>query len=140
MSLRPFHIAIRVDDLASAKSFYSGLLGANIGRSSNQWIDFDLHGHQVVVHLDESMDSPAEAANAVDGDHVPIPHFGIVFSIEEWRELADRLKSQDVDFIIAPRTRFEGEPGEQGTFFLRDPAGNALEFKGFRDMAQLFER
>jgi len=138
MSLRPFHIAIRVDDLASADSFYAGLLGADIGRRSNQWIDFDLYGHQVVVHLDESMDSPGEAANPVDGDHVPVPHFGIVFSIEEWRELAEKLRGADVDFIIAPRIRFEGQAGEQGTFFLRDPAGNALEFKGFRDMAQLF--
>lgn len=135
----PFHLAIRVGDLADAESFYAGLLGAGIGRRSDRWIDFDLGGHQVTVHLDESMRAPAEGANPVDGDRVPVPHFGVVLPFEDWRALADRLTERDVEFVIPPRVRFADQPGEQGTLFLRDPSGNALEFKGFRRAEQLFD-
>ena len=138
MTVPPFHLAIRVDDLVEAERFYAGTLDAGIGRRGDRWIDFDLRGHQVVAHLDESMEAEREATNPVDGDQVPVPHFGVVLSMDEWRALRDRLSASGVDFVIAPRTRFEGEPGEQGTFFLRDPAWNALEFKGFRDMGRLF--
>ena len=138
MTIPPFHLAIRVDDLVEAERFYAGTLGAGIGRRGDRWIDFDLCGHQVVVHLDESMETAPEATNPVDGNQVPVPHFGIVFSMEQWRSLGDRLAASGMEFVIAPRNRFEGEAGEQGTFFVRDPAGNALEFKGFRDMSQLF--
>ncbi|MEM6567229.1 MAG: VOC family protein [Planctomycetota bacterium] len=134
-----FHLAVRVGDLAAAEAFYADLLGAGIGRRADRWIDFDLGGHQVTVHLDESMRSPAEARNPVDGDAVPVPHFGVVLSMDAWRTLADRLTAADVDFVIAPRIRFEGMPGEQGTLFLRDPSGNALEFKGFRRAEALFD-
>lgn len=134
----PFHLAIRVHDLGLAETFYCESLGAGIGRRSERWIDFDLSGHQITVHLDESMTPPGEATNPVDGDHVPIPHFGVVQEIDAWRSMADRLAALGTEFVIAPRVRFEGEVGEQGTFFLSDPSGNALEFKGFADMAQLF--
>ena len=135
----PFHLAIRVGNLADTEAFYAGLLGAGIGRRSDRWIDFDLGGHQVTAHLDESLDAPGEGENPVDGDQVPVPHFGVVLPFDTWRTLADRLTAVDVDFLIAPRVRFEGQPGEQGTLFVRDPSGNALEFKGFRDGTQLFD-
>jgi extradiol dioxygenase family protein len=135
--MRPFHLAISVDDLPAAEAFYAGLLGAGIGRRAERWIDFDLFGHQLSLHLDESK-AVRDAHNPVDGDHVPIPHFGVVLDMETWRSLAARLTAAEIDFVIAPRTRFEGEVGEQGTFFLRDPAGNALEFKAFKDLASLF--
>ncbi|MEM9381070.1 MAG: VOC family protein [Planctomycetota bacterium] len=134
-----FHLAVRVRDLEETESFYAGLLGAAIGRRSERWIDFDLGGHQVTVHLDETMPEPQEARNPVDGDAVPVPHFGVVLSMDAWRTLADRLAAAEVDFVIAPRIRFEGLPGEQGTLFLRDPSGNALEFKGFRRAEALFD-
>ncbi len=137
MSLTPFHLAIPVDDLAAAEAFYSGLLGCAQGRRSDRWIDFDFFGHQLVTHL-----APEEcrtaAVNAVDGHDVPSRHFGVVLSPDDWRGLAARLEQEGADFVIEPYWRFEGEPGEQGTFFILDPAGNALEFKCFKDMAQLF--
>lgn len=135
---RPFHLALRVHDLAAAEGFYRELLGAGIGRRSDRWIDFDLGGHQITVHLDDAMEAPAEARNGVDGDQVPVPHFGVVLDMTTWRALAERIRERAVKPIIGPRVRFEGEVGEQGTLFLRDPSGNALEFKGFRDMAGLF--
>lgn len=135
--MRPFHLAISVDDLASAEAFYVDLLGAGIGRRAERWIDFDLFGHQLSVHLDDAK-AVFDAHNPVDGDRVPIPHFGVVLDMETWRALAARLTAAGVDFVIPPRTRFEGEVGEQGTLFLRDPAGNALEFKAFKDLASLF--
>ena len=137
MNLTPFHIAFPVDDLEAARGFYSGLLGCAEGRSAARWVDFDLFGHQVVAHL-----APAKAAdryaNHVDGDDVPVPHFGVVLDMTRWRALADRLTAAGVPFVIEPHIRFEGQTGEQGTLFLHDPAGNALEFKGFADMGRLF--
>ncbi|MEO0589069.1 MAG: VOC family protein [Pseudomonadota bacterium] len=136
MSLPPFHLAFPVDDLAAARRFYGELLGCKEGRSSEEWIDFDFHGHQIVAHL--SGVAGDRTANDVDGEHVPVPHFGLVLDMEEWRALADRLEAAGTDFVIAPTVRFEGKPGEQATMFLRDPAGNALEFKAFADIRQLF--
>lgn len=142
MSLPPFHLAIPVDDIAAARRFYGGLLGCAEGRSSERWVDFDLAGHQVVAHLVErgaaDASSPTAGHNPVDGNQVPVPHFGLVLEWEAWQELAAKLEQAGTAFIIAPTVRFQGEVGEQATMFLRDPAGNALEFKSFRDPAQLF--
>ncbi len=138
--LPPFHLAMPVDDLAAARSFYVELLGCGIGRSSDRWIDFDFFGHQVVVHLVERGADADVGKNPVDGDRVPVPHFGAVLDWDTWEELSDRLRRAEIDFVIEPRVRFEGQVGEQGTFFLRDPAGNALEFKSFRDPTRLFAR
>ena len=135
---RPFHLALRVDDLDEAEGFYAGVLGARIGRRDARWIDFDLGGHQITVHLDESLDPADEGTNPVDGDAVPVPQFGVVLDIEAWRAFAAAVEARGARFILGPRVRFEGEPGEQGTFFVRDPAGNALEFKGFRRAHELF--
>jgi extradiol dioxygenase family protein len=137
MTRPPFHLAFPVDDLAAARAFYGGLLGCREGRSSERWIDFDFHGHQIVAHL---VDRPAGGAptNPVDGEDVPVPHFGLVLPPGEWRTLADRLVAAGTRFVIAPTTRFAGEAGEQSTMFLTDPAGNALEFKAFADPVQLF--
>ena len=137
MTLTPFHLAIPVDDLEKAKAFYGRLFGCPLGRRSDHWIDFNFFGHQLVTHLAPD-ECGAAAANEVDGKQVPVKHFGVVLNPDDWRNLADRLEEAGVDFIIEPGVRFEGEPGEQGTFFLRDPAGNALEFKCFRQMDQLF--
>ncbi len=137
MSLPPFHLAFPVDDLAAARRFYGDLLGCREGRSAEQWVDFDLHGHQIVAHL--AADAVrARATNPVDGDDVPVPHFGVVLAMDEWRGLADRLQGAGVEFVIAPTVRFAGEPGEQATMFLLDPAGNALEFKAMADPGKLF--
>ncbi|MEM8710925.1 MAG: VOC family protein [Planctomycetota bacterium] len=136
--LSPFHLALRVHDLDASRRFYIDLLGASVGRTDARWIDYDIGGHQVTVHLDEEMSLPEEGTNPVDGDRVPVPHFGVVLDIDTWKAMGERLKAQGASFVIAPRIRFEGETGEQGTFFLRDPSGNALEFKGFRDRGQLF--
>src|SRR3954471_1706723 len=133
----PFHLAFPVDDLAAARRFYGGLLGCPEGRSSDHWVDFDLHGHQIVAHLDPAA-KPAETSNAVDGHDVPVPHFGVVLAWDDWQALADRLKAAGVRFGIEPYIRFAGQPGEQATMFFRDPSGNALEFKAFRDIGQLF--
>ena len=138
MSLPPFHLAFPVDDLAAARRFYGDLLGCTEGRSSEEWIDFDFHGHQIVAHL--SPHAGDAMSNPVDGHDVPVPHFGLVLGLEEWRDLADRLKDAETDFVIEPTIRFEGQPGEQATMYLRDPAGNALEFKAFADMGQLFAK
>jgi len=139
MDLPPFHLAFPVDDLSAARRFYGDLLGCAEGRSSEQWVDFDLHGHQIVAHL-----APAavrdRATNPVDGDDVPVPHFGLVLQMDAWEKLADRLTQADVEFVIRPTIRFAGQPGEQATMFLLDPAGNALEFKAMADPAKLFAR
>jgi extradiol dioxygenase family protein len=128
-----------VHDLAEARRFYGELLGCPEGRSSDTWVDFDLHGHQFVAHLDPDH-RPRRSSNPVDGDDVPVPHFGVLLSPTAWRELADRLVAAGTEFVIAPRTRFAGEPGEQSTMFLLDPSGNALEFKAFADDDQVFAR
>jgi uncharacterized protein len=134
-----FHLAFPVNDLDSAREFYGGVLGCREGRSSECWIDFDLYGHQIVTHL--APDFPRCAAtNAVDADAVPIPHFGILLGMDEWRELADKLTEKGVEFVIEPKIRFEGEVSEQATMFFLDPSGNALEFKGFRDFSTVFAK
>jgi extradiol dioxygenase family protein len=139
MNLPPFHLAFPVDDLAAARSFYGGLLGCPEGRSSAQWIDFDFFGHQIVAHLDPGMTARPHH-NEVDGEHVPVPHFGAVLTMAEWRALADRLEAAGIDFVIAPTVRFAGQPGEQATMFFRDPSGNALEIKAMADSAKLFAK
>lgn len=137
MTLRPFHLAFPVHDLAAARAFYGDILGCREGRSSDRWVDFDFGGHQIVAHLDDAM-RPPELANAVDGHDVPVPHFGIVLTMPEWHALAARVEKAGVAFGIAPHVRFAGQPGEQATMFFRDPSGNALEFKAFADDAMLF--
>ncbi len=137
MTLRPFHLAFPVHDLAAARAFYGGVLGCLEGRSAATWIDFDLFGHQIVAHLDVTA-KPVAAANKVDGHDVPVPHFGVVLRPAEWRALAARVETAGVAFGIAPHTRFAGQAGEQSTMFFRDPSGNALEFKAFADDAMLF--
>lgn len=133
----PFHLAIPVHSILEARAFYGDVLGCREGRSSVRWVDLDLYGHQLVVHLVDGYRGQ-HAHNPVDGDAVPIPHFGVVLAMDEWERLAERLRGH-VDFIIEPHVRFAGEPGEQGTMFFLDPSGNALEFKGFRDVdGQLF--
>jgi uncharacterized protein len=134
-----FHLAFPVNDLHAAREFYCGVLGCREGRSSDRWIDFDLYGHQIVAHLAENS-SGVKASNHVDADDVPVPHFGVVLEMDEWKALADRLKSQEVAFIIEPKIRFAGEVGEQATMFFLDPSGNALEFKAFADFSQVFAK
>jgi len=134
-----FHLAFPVHDLAAAREFYGGMLGCEEGRSSERWIDFDLYGHQIVTHLAPNS-AGVKATNHVDADDVPIPHFGVVLPMDEWRELADRLTAKGVVFLIEPKIRFEGQTGEQGTMFFLDPSGNALEFKGFNDFSQVFAK
>ena len=137
MGLPPFHLAFAVDDLAAARDFYGSLLGCAEGRSADDWVDFDLHGHQIVAHL--APDAVRKRATSpVDGEEVPVPHFGLVLPMDEWKALAGRLEAAGVEFVIQPTVRFAGEPGEQATMFLLDPAGNALEFKAMADPAKLF--
>ncbi len=140
MTLCPFHLAIPVHDLTAARAFYGELLGCREGRSSERWVDFDFWGHQVVVHSALEQEGGPKASNPVDGDAVPVPHFGAVLGWEAFDTLAGRLRERGVEFVIEPRTRFEGLPGEQRTMFFTDPSGNALEFKTFRDPEQLFAR
>lgn len=135
--LRPFHLAFPVHDLAAARGFYGGTLGCPEGRSSDSWIDFDLFGHQIVTHLDPAA-KPVAVSNPVDGHDVPVPHFGVVLTMDDWQALADRLRAAGIAFGIEPHIRFVGQPGEQATMFFQDPSGNALEFKAFADDAQLF--
>ncbi len=136
-ALRPFHLAFPVRDIAEARRFYGGLLGCPEGRSSGHWIDFDFFGHQVVAHHAPAAADPPRH-NPVDGHDVPIPHFGVVLAMDDWKALRDRLRQAEVTFVIEPYIRFEGQVGEQATMFFLDPSGNALEFKAFRDDAQLF--
>ena len=140
MTTRPrFHLAFSVRDLSEARAFYGTLLGCPEGRSSGKWVDFDFFGHQIVTHL--SADSEIDKARSeVDGEQVPVRHFGVILTMAEWRILADRLKRSNIPFLIAPDIRFEGLPGEQATFFIRDPSGNALEFKAFGDESRIFAR
>ena len=138
-SLTPFHIAFPVDDLAAARRFYGEVLGCPEGRSSADWIDFDLYGHQIVAHRVQRATHAADR-NSVDGHQVPVPHFGVVLTMDQFEALATRLKAAGVKFGIEPYVRFKGQVGEQATMFFSDPAGNALEFKAFADMDQLFAR
>jgi extradiol dioxygenase family protein len=137
MTLRPFHLAFPVHDLSAARSFYRDVLGCAEGRSSEHWIDFDLYGHQIVAHLDPEM-TPRPIHNAVDGHAVPVPHFGIVLTMEQWETFVERLRAAGTVFGIEPHIRFQGQVAEQATMFFTDPSGNALEFKAFADDAQLF--
>lgn len=138
-SLTPFHLAFPVDDLEAARAFYKDVLGCRQGREAASWIDFDLYGHQIVAHCDGERKAKGPITNPVDGDAVPVPHFGVVLTMEAWTALAERLSARDdIRWVIEPKVRFKGEPGEQATLFILDPAGNALEFKAFADMEQLF--
>lgn len=135
-SIPRFHLAIPVDDLAAARRFYGEVLGLAQGRSADTWVDWNLHGHQLVTHL-----APRRAErihNPVDGHDVPVPHFGLLLQVTQFHELADRLRAAGAEFVIEPYLRFEGQAGEQWTMFFLDPAGNALEFKAFADDAQVF--
>jgi extradiol dioxygenase family protein len=142
MNLTPFHIAVVVRDVDEARHFYGKLLGFPEGRSDQDWIDFDMFGHQFVVHLDRALgaDGKIEAHhNPVDGKSVPVPHCGVVLEVFEWQRFRRQVENVISDFVVAPYTRFEGEPGEQHTMFFLDPTGNALEFKAFKDIeAELF--
>jgi extradiol dioxygenase family protein len=139
MSIPPFHLAFPVKSLASARAFYGELLGCPEGRSSDDWVDFDFFGHQIVAHL-APQEAGAAATHAVDGDAVPVRHFGVVLSMEDWTRLAEKLAKAGVHFLIEPHVRFRGEVGEQATMFFSDPCGNAIEIKAFRDMARLFAK
>src|SRR5687768_3479269 len=134
-----FHLAFPVDDLDAAREFYGGILECEEGRSSECWIDFNLFGHQIVTHLAPEV-AGTKSENHVDADHVPVPHFGIVLPMVEWKALAEKLKSKNVEFVIEPKIPFAGEVGEQTTTFFLDPSGNALEFKGFNDFSQIFAK
>ena len=136
MSLRPFHLAFPVHDLAAARAFWGDTIGCPEGRSSDEWVDFDFYGHQIVAHL--APGAGDAASNAVDGHDVPVPHFWIVLTMEDWQALADRLTAAGTDFVIEPHIRFARQPGEQATMFFRDPSGNAIEMKAFADLGQLF--
>lgn len=140
MTLRPFHIAFPVRDIAEARAFYGGVLGCPEGRSDTDWVDFDLYGHQIVAHRVDGVAPTIAGHNPVDGDSVPVPHFGVILSMADWRMLADLLRAAQIEFVVEPHIRFEGQPGEQGTMFFLDPSGNALEFKGFEDLDRLFAR
>lgn len=135
----PFHLAFPVHDLAAARAFYGDLLGCPEGRSSDEWIDFDLHGHQIVAHLDPGA-RPSKVSNKVDGHDVPVPHFGLVLDMASWRALADRLQAAGTRFVIEPCVRFEGQPGEQATMFLLDSSDNAIEFKAMAKRENLFAK
>ena len=135
-SIPRFHLAMPVDDLAAARRFYGEVLGLEQGRSSDTWVDWNLHGHQFVTHL--APGRSRRVSNPVDGHDVPVPHFGLILTVPEFHELADRLRAAGTAFVIEPYVRFEGQTGEQWTMFLLDPAGNALEFKAFADDSQVF--
>jgi uncharacterized protein len=133
-----FHLAFPVNSLAEARAFYGDLLGCPEGRSADDWVDFDFHGHQIVAHLAPA--DVAAATNVVDGEDVPVRHFGLILTLADWQALAARLQAAGTRFIIEPQVRFTGLPGEQSTMFLTDPSGNALEFKAFADEAMIFAK
>jgi extradiol dioxygenase family protein len=137
--LPPFHLAIPVSDINEAIAFYGGIMGCEMGRSAAQWADWNFYGHQLVTHQVMTMPSPA-TKNPVDGDQVPVPHFGVVLSMDDWRTLADKLQTNNITFVVEPHIRFEGQVGEQATLFFMDPFGNALEFKAFKDISALFAK
>ena len=141
MSLQPFHLAIPVYDVPLARAFYRDVFGLEEGRSAEAWVDFNFFGHQLVIHSHPKTPSQENVTtNPVDGHDVPVPHFGVVLEWQQWEDLAERLKSFDTKFVIEPYIRFKGQVGEQATMFLLDPCGNALEFKAFKDMGQLFAK
>lgn len=141
MSVSPFHLAIPVYDLPAARAFYAEVFGLKEGRSDTLWVDFDFYGHQLVIHQHPKTEFQTQAhTNPVDGHNVPVPHFGIVLPWAQWEALAERLKAQQIQFVIEPYIRFKGQVGEQATMFLFDPCGNALEFKAFKDLGQLFAK
>lgn len=135
----PFHMAFPIRDIERTRSFYVETLGCRVGRESDRWIDFDFFGHQISAHVaPDELSKPA--TNLVDGDQVPVRHFGVVLSLQAWEQIRDRLRETGTSFLIEPHTRFENEPGEQATMFFLDPSGNAIELKAFRDLGQLFMR
>ena len=141
--IRPFHLAIPVRNIAESRAFYGQLLGLSEGRSSEEWIDWNLYGHQLVTHLNPHLGNTGKVAvhvNGVDGKGVPVPHFGVVLNMDSWRELANKLSTAEVQFVIEPYIRFEGQAGEQATLFVKDPSNNHLEFKAFRNIDMLFAK
>ncbi|MGO4912188.1 VOC family protein [Leeuwenhoekiella sp. W20_SRS_FM14] len=136
----PFHLAIPVDDVQRARIFYRDTLELAEGRSTDEWVDFDFFGHQLVIHYKPKEESAKIHHNEVDGKHVPVPHFGVVLDWEHFQVFADKLKAKNIQFVIEPYIRFKGQVGEQATMFFYDPCGNALEFKSFKDMSQLFAK
>ena len=138
-SIRPFHLAFPVRDLAEAREFYKNVLGCAEGRSSDEWVDFNLYGHQIVAHLAPEECRVTQASN-VDEHNVPVRHFGVVLDMPSWQTLADNLRAANTEFIIEPYIRFKGQPGEQATMFFLDPSGNALEFKAFNNLDSLFAK
>lgn len=140
MSDHLFHLAFAVHDLAAARRFYGDVLGCREGRSSDTWVDFDLYGHQVVAHLTPDGADGVRARNPVDAHDVPVPHFGVILTMSEWEDLAARVRTAGIEFVIEPHIRFKGQVGEQATMFFLDPSGNALEFKAFADRSQVFAR
>lgn len=135
--LRPFHIAFPVQDLAAARQFYETTLGCPMGRQSDRWIDFDFFGHQITAHLSDVSDS-AMGTNPVDGNDIPVRHWGVILTREQWQSLVSRLKHHEVSFLVEPHIRFPGQPGEQATLFIKDPSGNVLEFKAFENDRMIF--
>jgi len=138
--LPPFHVAIPVHDVQLARAFYRDVIGCPEGRSDEKWVDFDLYGHQFVIHHKPKNEAEETHTNAVDGHQVPVPHYGVVLEWEDWEALAAKLKAHGMQFVIEPYIRFEGQPGEQATMFFLDPCGNALEFKAFKDLSQMFAK
>ena len=135
--IQPFHLAIPVKNLEICRTFYRDILYCKEGRSNTHWVDFNFFGHQLVIHQKDNF-IPQQISNPVDGHDVPVPHFGVVLSMNDWEKLSERLKKNGTEFIIEPTIRFKGKPGEQATLFFKDPEGNALEFKAFKDLGQLF--
>jgi hypothetical protein len=140
MIVYPFHLAFPVHDLAAARTFYTECLGCTEGRSCDTWIDFNLYGHQLVAHLKSAAGPGVVHHNTVDGQAVPVPHFGVILPWDVWQALADRLRAQRMVFVMEPTIRFKGQVGEQATLFFLDPSGNALEFKAFKDVTQIFAK
>ncbi len=138
--VQPFHLAIPVDNLEKCRTFYRDILELPEGRSSDHWVDFNFFGHQLVIHLKENNSAAEEIINKVDGKDVPVPHFGVVLDFETFQNFSEKLKKKKINFVIEPYIRFKGEVGEQATMFFKDPAGNALEFKAFRNINQLFAK
>jgi extradiol dioxygenase family protein len=137
-TIRPFHLAIPVNDIPVNRVFYREILGCEEGRSSDHWVDFNFFGHQLVIHFKEQKESENPISNPVDGKEVPVPHFGVVLDMDTFLLLSEKIKNHGIPFIIEPYVRFEGEAGEQATMFFKDPSGNALEFKAFKNIDQLF--